>query len=399
MGGTFIHSESMLQNIVLLGATGSIGHSTLSVVREHSHRFRIAGLAARARVEEFCALAAEFPDAKLCLFEEAAARDAAARLGRKVGWGMEGLLELIHTPEATTVVNGLMGSIGCLPTMEAIRLGLRVCLANKETLVMAGDLINELLDRHPKASLQPVDSEHSAVHQCLAGRPAGEVEALILTASGGPFRTLPAEKFQDITLAQALKHPTWTMGPKITVDSATLFNKGLEVIEAHVLFRIPFDRIEVLVHPGSHVHSLVRFVDGAVMAQLGTPDMRLPILYALTAPERIPLSGDRLDLARIGTLHFEEPDLKRFPSLGLAYAAGRKGGIATAVLNAANEVAVAAFLEGQLDFLNIALCSRAVIDHHAYDARPGLKELRALDDWARQEGDRWIRTNCRTTRR
>lgn len=392
MGGTFIHSESMLQNIVLLGATGSIGHSTLSVVREHSHRFRIAGLAARARVEEFCALAAEFPDAKLCLFEEAAARDAAARLGRKVGWGMEGLLELIHTPEATTVVNGLMGSIGCLPTMEAIRLGLRVCLANKETLVMAGGLINELLDRHPKASLQPVDSEHSAVHQCLAGRPAGEVEALILTASGGPFRTLPAEKFQDITLAQALKHPTWTMGPKITVDSATLFNKGLEVIEAHVLFRIPFDRIEVLVHPGSHVHSLVRFVDGAVMAQLGTPDMRLPILYALTAPERIPLSGDRLDLARIGTLHFEEPDLKRFPSLALAYAAGRKGGIATAVLNAANEVAVGAFLQERIAFLDIpALVERTLGDAPTVP-HPDLDALLEADAWARRHVQTLVET-------
>ncbi len=374
----------MLQKIVLLGASGSIGQSTLSVVREHPDRFSIAALAARSRVSEFCLLAEEFPAAKLCLFDPKAAREAAAHLGRPVFSGMEGLLELINLPEATTLVNGLVGSIGCLPTMEAIRRGLRVCLANKETLVMAGTIINDLLDAHPEAQLYPIDSEHSALFQSLGGRPPEEVEALILTASGGPFRTLPASEFAEITVERALKHPTWSMGPKITIDSATLFNKGLEVIEAHVLFRIPYEKIEVLVHPGSHVHSLVRFRDGALMAQMGTPDMRLPILYSLTAPERVPLSGPRLDLARLGTLHFEEPDLDRFPSLALAFDAGKRGGIAPAVLNAANEVAVKAFLDRRIAFLDIPALVARTLGEAPATQKPTLDELLEADVWARR---------------
>jgi len=374
----------MRQKLVVLGATGSIGQSTLSVVREHPGRFSVAALAAKGRVADFCALAAEFPNARLCLFDPEAAKEASSRLGKPVLAGMDGLLELVRTPEATTVVNGLVGSIGCLPTMEAIRAGLRVCLANKETLVMAGQLINELLDANPKASLLPVDSEHSALYQALGGRPPEEVEALILTASGGPFRTLPADEFAHITVERALKHPTWSMGPKITIDSATLFNKGLEVIEAHVLFRIPYERIEVLVHPGSHVHSLVRFCDGALMAQLGTPDMRLPILYSLVAPDRVSLSGPRLDLTRIGTLHFEAPDLDRFPSLALAFDAGKQGGVAPAVLNAANEVAVGAFLDRRISFLDIpAIVARSVGDAPKV-SRPTLEQLLEADAWARR---------------
>lgn len=313
-----------IQNIVLLGATGSIGASTLSVVREHPDRFRIVGLAAHSRTEEFCAIAREFPKARLALFDETSAAKAQTLLGRPVATRMDGLLELVSDLEATTLVNGLVGSIGCLPTMEAIRRGLRVCLANKETLVMAGEIINRLLDEHPRASLWPIDSEHSALLQCLGGRPTTEVESLVLTASGGPFRELPADQFASITVEQALRHPTWTMGPKITIDSSTLFNKGLEVIEAHHLFRLGYDQIKVLVHPGSHVHSLVQFQDGALMAQLGTPDMRLPILYSLVAPERVTLSGDRLDLAALGQLRFQSPDHDRFPALGLAYRAGRE---------------------------------------------------------------------------
>lgn len=382
----------MCQKLVVLGATGSIGQSTLSVVREHPGRFSVAALAAKGRVADFCALAAEFPNARLCLFDPEAAKEAASRLGKPVLAGMDGLLELVRTPGATTVVNGLVGSIGCLPTMEAIRAGLRVCLANKETLVMAGSLINELLDANPKASLLPVDSEHSALYQALGGRPPEEVEALILTASGGPFRTLPAEEFAHITVERALKHPTWSMGPKITIDSATLFNKGLEVIEAHVLFRIPYERIEVLVHPGSHVHSLVRFCDGALMAQLGTPDMRLPILYSLVAPDRVSLSGPRLDLTRIGTLHFEAPDLDRFPSLALAFDAGKQGGIAPAVLNAANEVAVGAFLDRRISFLDIpAIVARSVGDAPKV-ARPTLEQLLEADAWARRHAQTLVET-------
>jgi 1-deoxy-D-xylulose-5-phosphate reductoisomerase len=373
-----------VQNIVLLGATGSIGASTLSVVREHPDRFRIAGLAARSRVSEFCQLAREFPNARLALFDADAAKSAAVELGRPVGSGMDGLLELVSDSQVTTLVNGLVGSIGCKPTMEAIRRGLRVCLANKETLVMAGEIINELLDANPGSSLIPIDSEHSALHQCLGGRPPEEVERLVLTASGGPFRDLPADQFQDITLERALKHPTWTMGPKITVDSSTLFNKGLEVIEAHHLFRIGYDRIEVLVHPGSHVHSLVQFQDGALMAQLGTPDMRLPILYSLVAPDRVSLSGERLDLAKVCELRFQAPDHARFPALGLAFAAGRAGGAAPAVLNAANEAAVALFLERRISYVDIARLVESCMASADFSRHPDFEELLSADAWARE---------------
>lgn len=373
-----------VQNIVLLGATGSIGSSTLSVVREHPGRFHVAALAARGRVEEFCALAREFPDAALALYDDAAAATAASVLGRAVHSGMDGLLEVVRTPGATTLVNGLVGSIGCVPTMEAIRAGMRVCLANKETLVMAGEIIETLLAEHPQSSLHPIDSEHSALYQAIAGRPVDEIESLVLTASGGPFRELPREAFGDITLEQALRHPTWNMGPKITIDSSTLFNKGLEVIEAHFLFHLPYDRIRVLVHPGSHVHSLVQFRDGALMAQLGTPDMRLPILYSLVAPERVPLTGDRLDLARVGTLRFEEPDLERFPALGLAFRAGRAGGVMPAVLNAANEAAVSLFLSRRISYVDISRLVAAVLDQAVQVRKPDFDQLLAADAWARR---------------
>ncbi|QQS04366.1 MAG: 1-deoxy-D-xylulose-5-phosphate reductoisomerase [Fibrobacterota bacterium] len=373
-----------VQNLVLLGATGSIGASTLSVVREHPDRFRVVGLAAHSKVEEFCAIAREFPRARLALFDEPAAKRATQELGRAVACGMDGLLDLVADLEATTLVNGLVGSIGCLPTMEAIRRGLRVCLANKETLVMAGELINRLLDEHPNSCLVPIDSEHSALHQCLGGTPTTEVESLILTASGGPFRDLPASEFANITVEQALKHPTWTMGPKITIDSSTLFNKGLEVIEAHHLFRVGYDRIQVLVHPGSHVHSLVQFQDGALVAQLGTPDMRLPILYSLVAPERVALSGDRLDLAKLGTLRFQSPDHERFPALGLAFEAGRRGGAAPAVLNAANEAAVALFLDRQIPYMGIVRLVERCLSEQSFGRHPDLEELLAADSWARR---------------
>ncbi|HNY30099.1 MAG TPA: 1-deoxy-D-xylulose-5-phosphate reductoisomerase [Fibrobacteria bacterium] len=373
-----------VQNLVLLGATGSIGASTLSVVREHPDRFHIVGLAAHSKVDEFCAIAREFPKARLALFDEPSAKRAASLLGRSVSFGMEGLLELVADLEATTLVNGLVGSIGCLPTMEAIRRGLRVCLANKETLVMAGERINRLLDEYPKARLYPIDSEHSALHQCLGGTPTTEVEALVLTASGGPFRELPIDRFAHITVEQALKHPTWTMGPKITIDSSTLFNKGLEVIEAHHLFRVGYDRIRVLVHPGSHVHSMVQFQDGALMAQLGTPDMRLPILYSLVAPKRVTLSGERLDLAKLGTLSFQAPDHERFPALGLAYAAGERGGAAPAVLNAANEAAVALFLDRRIPYMGIVRLVECCLSEQSFGRHPDLEELLAADAWARR---------------
>jgi 1-deoxy-D-xylulose-5-phosphate reductoisomerase len=341
-------------NICLLGATGSIGDSTLGVVDQHPDQFRIHSLAAHTNWEKILQIARARKIRRVCLFDATAAfqlTQVAPDL--EVLCGMDGLLELVQDPQIQTVVNGLMGSVGCLPTLRAVENGKTIALANKETMVMAGPVIQDALDANPRASIVPVDSEHNAIFQCLAGRPISEVETLLLTASGGPFRELPKDRFAHITVAEALKHPTWTMGRKITIDSASMMNKGLEVIEAHYLFRVPYDQIQVVVHPKSIIHSLVQFRDGSLMAQLGVPDMKVPIQCALTWPERLSLRTGRLDLPAIGQLQFFPPDFDRFPCLQLAFDAGRMGGIAPAVLNAANEVLVAAFLDESIAFLDI----------------------------------------------
>lgn len=343
-----------MKKICLLGATGSIGDSTLGVLDQHPADFNLHSIAAHSNWEKMLQIARTRKVSKVCLFDETAAmqlRKAAPEL--QVCAGMEGLLELSSDPDVDVIVNGLVGAVGCLPTMRAVECGKTVALANKETMVMAGPVIQEALDRNPKASIVPVDSEHNAIFQCLAGRPVHEVENIQLTASGGPFRELPKDRFAQITVADALKHPTWTMGRKITIDSASMMNKGLEVIEAHFLFRVPYDQIQVVVHPKSIIHSMVQFRDGSLMAQLGVPDMKVPIQCALTWPERKPLKTGRLDLAQIAQLQFFSPDFERFPCLQLAYDAGRMGGTAPAVLNAANEVLVAAFLDEKIGFLDI----------------------------------------------
>jgi 1-deoxy-D-xylulose-5-phosphate reductoisomerase len=340
--------------ICLLGATGSIGDSTLGVVDQHPDLFRVHSIAAHTNWEKVLQIARTRNIKRVCLFDATAAfqlQQVAKDL--EVLSGMEGLLELVQDPAVQTVVNGLVGSVGCLPTMRAVACGKTVALANKETMVMAGPVIQKALDANPKASIVPVDSEHNAIFQCLAGRPVSEVEHLLLTASGGPFRELPKDRFAQITVEDALKHPTWTMGRKITIDSASMMNKGLEVIEAHFLFRIPYEQIQIVVHPKSIIHSLVQFRDGSLMAQLGVPDMKVPIQCALTWPERLSLKTGRLDLAAIGELKFYPPDFERFPCLQLAYDAGRLGGTAPAVLNAANEILVASFLDGKIGFLDI----------------------------------------------
>lgn len=350
-------------NLIILGATGSIGRQTLDLVRLNSETLRVVGLSCHSQVDQLTLILDEladiFPDAAppLVAITDPAARERASGMkdwsDRLLPAGSPGLVALVQAADtAHCLVNGLVGAVGLEPTLAAAHRGLRIALANKESLVVGGELVRQAVQAGG-AELLPVDSEHSAIAQCLSGRQEKEISRLILTASGGPFRQTPAAQLAKVSLEQVLKHPTWSMGPKITVDSATLMNKGLEVIEAHHLFGIAFRDIDVVVHPGSYVHSLVEFVDGAMLAQLGTPDMRLPLQYAISGERHWPLPGDRLDLLKVGTLHFEEPDLTRFPCLQLAREAGEAGQAATIILNAANEVAVAALLEGRISYADI----------------------------------------------
>jgi 1-deoxy-D-xylulose-5-phosphate reductoisomerase len=376
------------QKVCVLGVTGSIGDSTLDVLRQHAHRFQLVAIAAGSSWQKVAKIAKEFEVEHLCMWNEEAAQKLSAELDTKVSYGMDGLLEQTSLAEVDVVVNGLVGSIGCLPTMRALEKGKRVGLANKETLVMAGTVVEEVLLANPNSKLLPIDSEHSAIFQCLH-RPVEEIETIQLTASGGPFRTLDKSQFKDITVERALKHPTWSMGPKITIDSATLMNKGLEFLEAHFLFHVPFEQIDVVVHPGSIVHSMVQFRDGSLMAQLGAPDMKVPIQYALSYPERWPLNVDRVSLPELGKLEFYKPDTDKFPCLRLAYEAGKRSGTAPAILNAANEILVPAFLEQKISFLDIpkklekALESLSIVDN------PNLEQILVADEtareWARNE--------------
>ncbi len=380
-----------MQKIALLGATGSIGTSALKVLRQHPDRFTLSAVAAGRQWEKLLPILEEFRVPVACLWDADSAAELRKRTRAKVLEGMDGLLEMVSDSGVDFVLNGLVGSIGCRPTLEAITRGKRVGLANKESMVMAGEILNEALRNHPEARLIPIDSEHSAIFQCLAGRPVAEVEQILLTASGGPFRTRPAADFGSIRKSDALKHPTWVMGEKITIDSATLMNKGLEVIEAHYLFGAPFSGIKVVIHPGSIIHSFVQFRDGSLMAQMGCPDMQLPIQYALTYPERWPLKVDRLDMAALAKLEFFPPDMAKFPCLGLAYRAGDLGGTAPAIVNAANEAAVARFLEdraaatpGAIAFTDIPRVIADVLNAAEIKPRPGLDDVIAADAWARK---------------
>jgi len=342
-----------MKNVVLLGATGSIGTSSVDVILQHSDIFKLYAVAANSSVAKVAEIVRKFKVERVCMFDPNAAKELEKELGMPVLAGMEGLCELAADPKADIIINALMGAVGCLPTITAIEHGKHVALANKETMVMAGPVIWDKLAENPKSFITPIDSEHSAIFQCLSGRPEKEVEFLEITASGGPFREWPIEKFESITVADALNHPVWSMGKKITIDSASMMNKGLEVLEAHFLFHIPYEQIKVVVHPQSMVHSLVQFRDGSLMAQLGAPDMRIPIQVALTWPDRLPLETKRLDLPTLAKLTFFEPDFNKFRCLALAFEAGRRGGIVPAMMNAANEVLVDAFLKGNLKFTDI----------------------------------------------
>ena len=343
-----------MKNVVLLGATGSIGTSSVDVIQQHSDLFHLYAVAANSSVNKVAELVRKYNVERVCMFNEVAAKELEIVLGRKVLAGMEGLCELAADPKADIIVNALMGAVGCLPTITAIEHGKHVALANKETMVMAGPVIWDKLAENPKSFITQIDSEHSAIFQCLeGGKREHEVEFLEITASGGPFREWPIEKFEKITVADALNHPVWSMGKKITIDSASMMNKGLEVLEAHFLFHIPYDQIKVVVHPQSMVHSLVQFRDGSLMAQLGAPDMRIPIQVALTWPDRLKLETKRLDLPTLAKLTFFEPDFSKFRCLALAFEAGRRGGIVPSMMNAANEVLVDRFLKGNLKFTDI----------------------------------------------
>jgi 1-deoxy-D-xylulose-5-phosphate reductoisomerase len=375
-----------MKGLSILGSTGSVGTNVLRVVDAFADRFRVVGLAGGRNVERLADQVARHRP-RVVSVATAAARDALGRLvdlsGLRVGIGEEGMIEVATHEEARIVVASAVGALGLVPTYRALEAGKDVALANKETLVMAGALM--LAQSKDKGGrLLPIDSEHCALHQCLDGRRPEEVRRLVLTASGGPFRNRPRDTFAEITREEALNHPTWSMGPKITIDSATLMNKGLEVIEARWLFGIPAAQVDVLIHPQSVVHSMVEFVDGTVLAQLGVTDMRLPIQYALSYPERWAAAIPGMDFSRPMRLEFDLPDHERFPCLGLAYRALEKGGSATAVLNAANEEAVAAFLDGLIPFTAIAESVREVLDDHLPSTLNRLEDVLEADAWARE---------------
>ncbi|MDP4198137.1 MAG: 1-deoxy-D-xylulose-5-phosphate reductoisomerase [Bacteroidota bacterium] len=345
----------------LFGSTGSIGVNTLDVVRRSPDRFHMQYLAAHSRVELLAEQIAEFRPKAVAVADPAAAeRLRAMRPNCEILAGPEGLREIAARNDYDTFVGALSGFAGLAGTVEAIKQGKRICLANKESLVVAGEVITPLAAR-TGSEILPIDSEHSAIYQCLLGETPESIHRIILTASGGPFRTWSRERMESVTVTEALRHPNWVMGRKITIDSATLMNKGLEVIEARWLFDVPISKVDIVVHPQSIIHSFVEFVDGSMKAQLGRPDMRLPIQYALGAPDRLPIAYDRLDLATCGPLEFEPPDAERFPSLKLARSAGEQGGLFPCILNAANEVAVQAFLDGKLRFADIPVLIQAAL--------------------------------------
>ena len=379
------------KRVVVLGSTGSIGTSTLDVAAALPERISIVGLMAHSRWKELAEQCRRFKPAVAILTDRTAFEQmdrAAFPAGTELKFGPDAACALAQSDDVDVVVSAVVGAAGLHGTWAAVEAGKTVALANKETLVVAGGLITELAARR-SAKLLPVDSEHSAIYQCVAGHPMAHVERVVLTASGGPFRGRTSAELEQVTPEAALKHPTWVMGPKITIDSATLMNKALEVIEAHWLFGLTAEQIDVIVHPESVIHSFVEFVDGSVLAQLSPPDMRLPIQYALTYPDRVPGPTKRLDWATLAQFRFEQVDRQTFPALDLGAEVIRRGGSCGAVLNAANEAAVAKFLNREFGFLEIARCVRAVLQSHHYDPSPTLEGLLALDGWARQEVARW----------
>jgi 1-deoxy-D-xylulose-5-phosphate reductoisomerase len=380
----------MAKKISILGSTGSIGVQTLDVARNLG--LQVLALTAYANAELLEKQAREFKPRVISIGDEAAAETLRERLGDldiQVLSGREGMIQAAVLEEVDTVVTSVVGTVGLLPTVEAIRKGKDIALANKETLVTAGAIVMAEAQKH-NVRILPVDSEHSAIYQCLSGNRASSVDRIILTASGGPFRGRKRENLREVTLEQALKHPNWSMGSKITIDSATLMNKGLEVIEAKWLFGLANEQIHVIVHPQSIIHSMVEYVDGSVIAQLGSPDMRLPIQFALTWPKRVSNPFSRLDLLKASSLTFEKPDFEAFPCLRLAFEALQAGGTLPAVMNAANEIAVGAFLNRKIGFLEIADIIESVMAKHSVNIQPCLHDIIEVDAWARTAAEEEI---------
>ncbi len=374
------------KQLCILGSTGSIGTQTLDVVRRHPDRYEVYAICAHRSIDLLIAQAREFRPEVVCIADEslyAPLRDALADMPVKVWSGADSIAEMVTMPSIDIVVASMVGYAGLRPTIEAIKAGKTIALANKETLVVAGEIICDLAVRHHTPIL-PVDSEHSAIFQSLVGEDRSEIEKILLTASGGPFRTYSLEQMKTVTAADALKHPNWDMGAKITIDSASMMNKGFEVIEAKWLFGVPVEKVQVLVHPQSIVHSAVQFTDGAIKAQLGAPDMRLPIQYALSFPERLKSDFPRADLFALKDLTFEEPDLARFPNLALAYEAMRQGGNMPCVLNAANEVANLAFRQGRCGFLQMSDIIRTTMTRTDFIHKPTYDDYVATDAAARR---------------
>jgi 1-deoxy-D-xylulose-5-phosphate reductoisomerase len=382
-----MNDKSMKQQICILGSTGSIGTQALDVIRQHSDRYEVYALTANNSVDKLVQQAREFHPAAVVIANERHYNELKSRLADlpdiKVYAGSDAIAQIVEAGPITTVLASMVGFSGLVPTINAIKAHKKVCLANKETLVVAGELILNLV-RQYHVDLLPVDSEHSAIFQSLVGEEINEVDKILLTCSGGPFRLYSLDQLKGVTAADALRHPTWKMGSKITIDSATLMNKGFEVMEARWLFGVEADRIQVLIHPQSVVHSGVQFKDGAVKAQLGVPDMRLPIQYAFSYPERLSLDGDRLDLFKVGHLDFFEPDMSKFRCLQLAYEAIRRGGNMPCILNAANEVVNLAFREDRCSFLQMPDIIGQVMQRADFDASPNLDVYLQTDAQARK---------------
>ncbi|MFY0542753.1 1-deoxy-D-xylulose-5-phosphate reductoisomerase [Brevibacillus sp. H7] len=383
-----------MKKISLLGSTGSIGKSTLEVVAQHPQDFSIVAMAAGTNVELLAEQVKQFQPQLVSVGNEQAAFALRDLLGEtsavEITYGDKGLALAASHPEANFVMTAVVGSVGVAPTLAAIEAGKTIGLANKETLVSAGQIVMEAA-RDRGVAIIPVDSEHSAIYQCLQGARLGDVARIILTASGGSFRNKTRDELEHVTVQQALHHPNWSMGAKITIDSATMMNKGFEVIEAHWLFDLPYEQIDCILHYESIIHSMVEYKDRAVIAQLGTPDMKVPIQYALSYPKRMPLATEPLDLVKCSTLHFAPMDLKRYPLLQLAYECGRRGGTYPAVLNAANEVAVARFLAGEIPFLEIERIVQRVCESHHGNSHPSLEEIFEADEWARRQAKLSVR--------
>ena len=380
-----------MMKVAVLGSTGSIGCQTLDVVRRHSEKLEVVAIAAGRRGEQAAAQAREFGVRRIALGDAEAAAAFEGIEGVEVGVGPQAVIAAAIESDADIVVNALVGAAGLEASYETLRAGKILALANKESLVVGSDLIMPLAaqvaSERGRDALMPIDSEHGAIYQCLIGESRNEVARLWVTASGGPFRGRSRDELKDITPEQALAHPTWNMGAKITIDSSTLMNKGLEVIEAHHLFAMPYDRISVVVQPQSAIHSMVEFTDGSVKAHLGTTDMRIPIQYALSYPERWDAPVKPLDFTALGHLEFEAPDTETFRCLALARSAGEAGGTLPCAMNAANEVAVAAFLDRRGTYLGIAECVEAVMERHVREEVDSIAQLKEVDRWARKEAE------------